>query len=93
MQLKNIRDSPNKDTLIWSKPNPRPQGEKVNRPTNNTEVILWFVVDPAKSKYNHLKYTDEKKQIGITKGAKDVNQNGVVSKKSQVSFKTLQEDL
>ena len=72
-----------KDTLIWSKPNPHPQGEKVNRPTNNTEVILWFVVDPAKSKYNHLKYTDEKKQIGITKGAKDVNQNGVVSKKSK----------
>ena len=83
MQSKNIRDSPIRIHLIWSKPNPRPQGEKVNRPTNNTEVILWFVVDPAKSKYNHLKYTDEKKQIGITKGAKDVNQNGVVSKKSK----------
>ncbi|NNJ54657.1 MAG: site-specific DNA-methyltransferase [Bacteroidia bacterium] len=72
-----------KDTLIWSKPNPHPQSEKVNRPINNTEVILWFVVDPSKSKYNHLKYTDEKKQIGITNGAKDVNQNGVVSKKSK----------
>ena len=35
-----------KETLIWSKPNPKPINEKVKRPANKIEYILWFVVDP-----------------------------------------------
>ena len=37
-----------KDTLIWSKPNPKPQNETILRPINNVEYLLWFVVDPKK---------------------------------------------
>lgn len=70
-----------KEQLIWSKPNPHPQGEKTKRPINNVEYILWFVVDPEKAKYNLLTYSDSEKEIKISSGAKDVNKNGVVSKK------------
>ena len=70
-----------KECVIWSKPNPHPQGEKVKRPINQIEYILWFVVDPSKSKYNLLKYKDQEKEVRITTGAKDVDKNGNVSKK------------
>lgn len=72
-----------KECIIWSKPNPHPQGEKVKRPINQIEYILWFVVDPSKSKYNLLKYTDGEKEVRITSGAKDVDRNGNVSKKTK----------
>ena len=72
-----------KECIIWSKPNPHPQGEQVKRPINQIEYILWFVVDPSKSKYNLLKYTDHEKEVRITTGAKDVDKNGNVSKKTK----------
>ena len=72
-----------KECIIWSKPNPHPQGEQVKRPINQIEYILWFVVDPSKSKYNLLKYTDHEKEVRITAGAKDVDKNGNVSKKTK----------
>lgn len=72
-----------KECIIWSKPNPHPQGEKVKRPINQIEYILWFVVDPLKSKYNLLKYTDQEKEVRIRTGAKDVDKNGNVSKKTK----------
>ena len=72
-----------KECIIWSKPNPHPQGEQVKRPINQIEYILWFVVDPSKSKYNLLKYTDQEKEVRITAGAKDVDKNGNVSKKTK----------
>ena len=72
-----------KECIIWSKPNPHPQGEQVKRPINQIEYILWFVVDPSKSKYNLLKYTDQEKEVRITTGAKDVDKNGNVSKKTK----------
>ena len=72
-----------KECIIWSKPNPHPQGEKVKRPINQIEYILWFVVDPSKSKYNLLKYMDQEKEVRITAGAKDVDKNGNVSKKTK----------
>ena len=64
-----------KECIIWSKPNPHPQGEKVKRPINKIEYILWFVVDPSQSKYNLLKFTDGEKEVRITSGAKDVDEN------------------
>ena len=70
-----------KECIIWSKPNPHPQGEQVKRPINQIEYILWFVVDHSKSKYNLLKYKDQEKEVRITTGAKDVDKNGNVSKK------------
>jgi hypothetical protein len=39
-----------KDRIIWSKLNEKPQGERVKRLSNNIEYLLWFVVDPKKSK-------------------------------------------
>ena len=72
-----------KECIIWSKPNPHPQGEQVKRPINQIEYILWFVVDHSKSKYNLLKYTDHEKEVRITTGAKDVDKNGNVSKKTK----------
>ena len=72
-----------KECIIWSKPNPHPQGEKVKRPINQIEYILWLVVDPSKSKYNLLKYTDQEKEVRITTGAKDVDKNGNLSKKTK----------
>ena len=67
-----------KEVLIWSKRNPKPINENVKRPANKVEYILWFVVDPKKAKYNMITYTDRPKNIKITNGAKDVDENGVV---------------
>lgn len=70
-----------KEVLIWSKRNPKPINENVKRPANKIEYILWFVVDPKEAKYNMITYTDRPKNIKITNGAKDVDENGVVWKK------------
>ena len=67
-----------KEVLIWSKRNPKPINENVKRPANKVEYILWFVVDPKEAKYNMITYTDRPKNIKITNGAKDVDENGVV---------------
>jgi len=72
-----------KDNMIWSKINPRPQSEDVKRPVNSIEYLLWFVVDPKKSKYNLLTFPVEGKQPKVTNGAKDVASNGKQSKKSK----------
>jgi DNA modification methylase len=70
-----------KDVIVWSKPNPKPVNEAVKRPTNKLEFILWFVVDPKEAKYNMITYTDRLKDIKITNGAKDVDENGTIWKK------------
>lgn len=70
-----------KESLVWSKPNPKPINEAVKRPANKIEYILWFVVDPTEAKYNMITYTDRPKSIKITNGAKDVDENGVVWEK------------
>lgn len=70
-----------KDVLVWSKPNPKPQSENVKRPINKTEYILWFVVEPKEAKYKMITYSDSPKKSKITNGAKDVDGNGVISKK------------
>ena len=67
-----------KDTLVWSKPNPKPQNETVKRPINNVEYLLWFVVNPKLAKYNLLKYSVEGRDTKTSKGCKDVDKNGVV---------------
>ena len=67
-----------KDTLVWSKSNPKPQNENVERPVNNVEYILWFVLDVTVSKYNLLTYPIPGKEIKISKGVKDVDNRGVV---------------
>jgi DNA modification methylase len=67
-----------KDTLVWSKPNPKPQNETIKRPINNVEYLLWFVVNPKISKFNLLKYTVEGKETKFSRGCKDVDKNGVV---------------
>ena len=72
-----------KECIIWSKPNPKPQNETVKRPVNQIEYILWFVVYPQEAKYNLLKYTDGDKEIRVTSGAKDVDENGTVWKKTK----------
>jgi DNA modification methylase len=72
-----------KDTLIWSKKNPRPQGEKVKRPVNSIEYLLWFVVDPVQAKYTMLTFPVQGKEARINGGCKDVASNGKVSKKSK----------
>jgi DNA modification methylase len=66
------------DTLIWSKPNPKPQNESIKRPINNVEYILWFVVNSKEAKYNLLKYPDENRSPKLTKGARDIDQFGNV---------------
>jgi DNA modification methylase len=72
-----------KERLVWSKLNPKCQNEKVRRPINNVEYILWFVRDPKIAKYNLVTYTDPQKgkKPGITNGAKDVDGNGTVWEK------------
>ena len=77
-----------KETIIWSKKNPRPQGEKAQRPVNSIEYCLWFVVDPEKSKYNMLTYPVEGKTAKVVSGSKDVASNGKVSKKTKSISKT-----
>jgi DNA modification methylase len=76
-----------KDTLIWSKKNPRPQGEEVKRPVNSIEYLLWFVVDPKKAKYNLLTFPVEGKVPKITGGVRDVSSNGSQSKKRKSIIK------
>lgn len=70
-----------KDRLIWSKPNPKAINETIKRPINNVEYLLWYVVNPEKAKYNLLTYTDVKKEVKITNGAKDVDHTGKVWEK------------
>ena len=70
-----------KEVLIWSKPNPKPINEKVKRPANKIEYILWFVVNPNEAKYNMITFTDQPKNIKVSNGAKDVDENGVVWEK------------
>lgn len=75
-----------KDTLIWSKNNPRPQGEDVKRPINCTEYLLWFVLDPVASKYNLLTFPNKEKEekgVKLVDGCKDVTSSGKRSKKSK----------
>ena len=79
-----------KDVLIWSKPVPKPQSEEIKRPINKLEYIFWFVVDPKEAKYKMITYTDRLKEIKITNGAKDVDENGVVWKKSKSLSKPYQ---
>jgi DNA modification methylase len=67
-----------KDTLVWSKPNPKPQNETVLRPINNVEYILWFVVDPNVAKYKLLTYPVEGKKPKFSKGARDIDKYGNV---------------
>ena len=76
-----------KDTLIWSKKNPRPQGESVQRPVNSIEYLLWFVVDPAKAKYNLLTFPVEGKSPRITGGVRDMASNGNQPKKRKSIIK------
>ena len=67
-----------KDVIIWSKRNPKPQNEKIMRPVNNVEYILWFVVNPKVAKYNLLTFPVPGKEIKISKGVKDVDNRGFV---------------
>ena len=67
-----------KDTLIWSKPNPKPQNESVQRPINNVEYILWFVVDIKSAKYKMLTYPVEGKKPKMSRGARDIDKYGKV---------------
>lgn len=79
-----------KEKLAWSKPNPKPVNEEIKRPINKLEYILWFVVDPKEAKYNMITYTDRPKNIKITNGAKDVDENGVVWEKAKSLTKPYQ---
>jgi DNA modification methylase len=67
-----------KDTLVWSKPNPKPVNENIKRPINNVEYLLWFVVNPKKAKYNMLTFPVKGKGTKISHGTKDVDSNGIV---------------
>ena len=79
-----------KEKLVWSKPNPKPVNEEIKRPINKLEYILWFVVDPKEAKYNMITYTDRVKEVKITNGAKDVDENGVVWEKAKTLTKPYQ---
>jgi DNA modification methylase len=70
-----------KEMLIWSKPNPKPQSEAVQRPINKVEYILWFVVNVEKAKWKLLTYPVKDKEIKICRGAKDVSSDGTTGKK------------
>ena len=76
-----------KDTLIWSKPNHKPQNEWTTRPINNIEYILWFVVNPKKAKYKNLTYTLNDEIPKISKGMKDVDKYGKVWEKNKFLLK------
>lgn len=76
-----------KDTLIWSKKNPRPQGEDVKRPVNSIEYLLWFVVDHKRSKYNLLTFPVKGKLPKITRGVRDVSSTGSASQKRKSIIK------
>lgn len=72
------------EMIVWSKKNPKGNGaaDDLNRPTNNVEYILWFVVDPEKAKYKKLTYKNEDSKPFISMGYKDVNNKGKESKKT-----------
>jgi DNA modification methylase len=72
------------EMLVWSKKNPKGNGgaDDKNRPTNNVEYILWFVVDPTKAKYRKLTYKTKDSKPSISKAHKDVDNKGNVAKKS-----------
>ena len=76
-----------KDTLIWSKPNHKPQNEWTTRPINNIEYVLWFVVTPKKAKYKNLTYTLNNEIPKISKGMKDVDKDGKVWEKNKFLLK------
>ena len=76
-----------KDTLMWSKKNPRPQGESVQRPVNSIEYLFWFVVDPLKAKYNLLTFPVEGKSPRITGGVRDMASSGNQPKKRKSIIK------
>jgi DNA modification methylase len=78
-----------KDRIIWSKSNEKPQGEKVKRLSNNIEYLLWFVVDPKKSKFKVVTF-GEKRDIKITHGAKDVSNKGQIMRKKESVSKPYQ---
>jgi DNA modification methylase len=69
--------------IIWSKKNPRGNGasEDKIRPKNKIEYIMTFALNPEKVKYRKLIYKDNDCSPKITSGYKDVNKNGVKSKK------------
>jgi DNA modification methylase len=69
--------------IIWSKKNPRGNGkcEDVIRPKNKIEYVMAFALNPDKVKYRKLIYRDKSIEVKITNGYKDVNKNGVTSKK------------
>ena len=77
------------EMLVWSKKNPKGNGgaDDKNRPTNNVEYILWFVVDPMKAKYRKLTYKTKDSKPTYSKGHKDVDNKGKVAKKSVVLIK------
>lgn len=72
-----------KDRLVWSKSNPKPQGEDTKRLINSVEYLLWFVLDVTKAKHNILKYKVNK-QPKILSGVKDVTSKGIIHKKRKV---------
>ena len=76
-----------KDTLIWSKPNHKPQNEWTTRPINNIEYVLWFVVNPKKAKYKNLSYTLNDEIPKISKGMKDVDKDGKIWEKNKFLVK------
>jgi len=76
-----------KGTLFWSKKNPKPQNEKVKRPTDNVELLLWYCVNPDVAKYNVLKFPDKNKKPKLTKGAKNQNSKGQIGKKRSSASK------
>ena len=82
-----------KETIIWSKKNPRPQGENVKRPANSIEFCLWFVVNPEKAKYHMLTFPAEGKKAKVVSGSKDVASSGKVSKKTKSISKPYQKML
>ena len=79
-----------KDQLVWSKPNPKPQNEKVKRPINNVEYLLWFVVDPKEAFYKMLTYTIGDREEKVSHGAKDVDKDGKIWDKNISLSKTYQ---
>ena len=72
------------EMLVWSKKNPKGNGsaDDKNRPTNNIEYILWFVVDPTKAKYRKLTYKTKDSKPSFSNGHKDVDNKGNVAKKN-----------
>ena len=74
-----------KASIFWSKKNPKPQSEKVKRPTDNVEILLWYCVNPDVAKYNILKFPKKKKdnKHRISQGAKNQDSKGNIGKKSK----------